>query len=61
MHLQEKAELEGHTGVIHSVLWSAQGERLVSIEDSHLRSWQLGDTGAQVSTFARDVLTARQC
>jgi hypothetical protein len=46
--LEARAQLPGHSGVVHAALWRAGGVA-ATLDDAHLRSWQLGDGRAEVS------------
>lgn len=45
--LEARAQLSGHSGVVHAALWRAGGVA-ATLDDAHLRSWQLGDGRAEV-------------
>ncbi len=45
--LEARAQLPGHSGVVHAALWRAGGVA-ATLDDAHLRSWQLGDGRAEV-------------
>ena len=45
--LEARAQLPGHCGVVHAALWRAGGVA-ATLDDGHLRSWQLGDGRAEV-------------
>jgi hypothetical protein len=46
--LEACAELPGHQGVVHAALWRAGGVA-ATLDDSSLRSWQLGEGRAEVA------------
>ena len=50
--LEARAQLPGHSGVVHAALWRAGGVA-ATLDDAHLRSWQLGDGRAEVGSPLR--------
>ncbi len=46
---QRAAELKGHAGAVRATAWHAAApDALASLDEGHLRTWRLGDGGAQV-------------
>ena len=48
--LEARAQLPGHAGVVHAALWRAGGVA-ATLDDSSLRSWQLGEARAEVGVM----------
>lgn len=48
--LEARAELSGHAGAIRAALWR-EGGVAATLDDAHLRSWQLGEGRAEVSAL----------
>ena len=50
-HVQQEADLKGHEGTIHKVMWHPRNAQLLAtIEDASLRIWSLTDGAVKVST-----------